>query len=320
MQRLLVGVLFSAVPSHSPSRPMMSPTSHPSQRKDRRGSGNDASPSHHHSRDLPVRRRLSTSELYKEAITIPLVTKHNSDTMHSSHPDPRVSLSRLFGKTRTEFRASIPVFGKDVMLPGSGKMMGLKITLSSTDSSKTHINGDKRADPRLSHSHSRTRSGDPRIKSKPNDPRLRSRGHSTTKTSPPRSSHTSVATRAPSIPPTPTALLTKPSSSIIPSLPELNLDLAPMPQSKPKVQVPPVSPASTKPGDPLARLPKLLRANVRPASSKLTQNAVEKDSQKEAPAIAPYDPRYITAGSSPTSVTSKPKSTMGKFFKIVVID
>ena len=287
---------------------MMSPTSHPTQRKDRRGSGNGASPSHHHSRDLPVRRRLSTSELYKEPITIPLVAKQNSDSMRVSHPDPRVSLSRLFGKTKTEFRASIPVFGKDVMIPGSVKMTGLKITLSSTDTSKIHTNGDKRTDPRLLHSHSRPRSGDPRMKPKPNDPRLRSRGSSTHKTSPPQSTPAPV-TKSPSIPPTPTALLTKPASSIIPSLPELNLDLAPQP--KPKVAAPPISPASTKPGDPLARLPKLLRANVRPASNRLARNSIDKETPKEAPTIAPYDPRYITAGSSPTSIATKPKITTG---------
>nr|CAB3267880.1 zinc finger protein ZF(C3H)-7 [Phallusia mammillata] len=293
----------AAKPSPSPSHGqdgMMSPPQHPPHHRERKLSSGSSSSPGHPSTKLPyhapqsLRRRLSTSELNKEPIVIPLVAKQSADSMHASHPDPRISLSRLFGQKRTEFRGPRPEFGKD-LLPMSGKLVGLKITLSSEGNRPNPT--DKRADPRLSMQQTRTKPAvaDPRVKSKPNDPRLGRRASATMKSPP---SQQSTPAPKPLIPQKPAALLTKPPSSIIPSLPELNLDLAHVAENNK------TSPTSTADA---SGLPKLLRASGKPSALHKPPSTPETTETTSPTPIAPYDPRFITAGSkTTTAVTSAP--------------
>ncbi|XP_076801481.1 uncharacterized protein LOC143445948 [Clavelina lepadiformis] len=281
----------ATVISSSVGKTMMSPPQQRPLHRERKSSSSDMSPSHPSQHHHPLRRRLSTSELLKEPATIPLVTKHNTDSIHSAHPDPRMSLSRLFGKTRTEFKATLPHFSKDVILPSSN-LRGLRITLSS-DTAKSNVSTEN-VDPRASQSRLKM---DPRSKGKSlNDPRLRGRATSITKTSPPHI----AALQKPKqfIPPKPTALLMKPSSSVIPSLPELNLDFASIQEDKTKSAGSEKSPTNSE--EPLVRLPKLLRGSVRPANRRISQSPPRNQSSKEdsTSPTAPYDPRFIRAAAS----------------------
>jgi len=287
---------------------MSPPQKVPSHHRERKASGSSSSPSHsrtHHQQPLPVRRRLSASDLNKEPVAIPLVTKQSADSVHSSHPDPRILLSRLVGQKRMEFRAPVPAFAKDLIMP-SGKLVGLKITLSSENDRGDVSNQDKRPDPRISSQNVRNKTvSDPRVKSKQNDPRLRMRSSSITKSSTPPHSNSSSTESKSSVPPKPIALLTKPASSIIPSLPELNLDLASIAESA-KAKSPPQANSS----EPLGRLPKLLRAGALPSAGNASNQKTPTSSDGSnaetkiaTPAIAPYDPRYITAAASPVRST-----------------
>uniref|UniRef100_H2Y439 C3H1-type domain-containing protein n=1 Tax=Ciona savignyi TaxID=51511 RepID=H2Y439_CIOSA len=251
----------------SPSTALMSPPRQPHPKRERKASN-----------DTPhlLRRRLSTSELAKEPVTIPLVVKQSADSMHIAHPDPRMTLSRLFGKKRSEFRAPLPGFYSDeLMLTGAGKLPGLKITLSSEQSKRS-------SDPRLIHSKIKT--VDPRSKTKINDPRLRARSK------PEPQKH--------SVPSKPSALLTKPPTSVIPSLPELDLDFV--------ADKTPPREKSPKLPSPVAKMPILSRPNVptnnhmvvSDKTEEVTRVSVEEENSTKDETIAPYDPRFITAGST----------------------
>nr|XP_018669106.1 ziinc finger protein Ci-ZF(C3H)-7 isoform X1 [Ciona intestinalis] len=270
------------------STTMMSPPRQPHPRKERKSSS-EASP-----RAPSLRRRLSTSELNKDPVTIPLVVKQSSDSMHAEHPDPRMTLSRLFGQKRREFTAPLPGFySEELMLSASGKLPGLKITVSSDNSKK------RTSDPRLNQPTSRPKASDPRSKGKLNDPRLRGRALSAVKTDP--------IPPKPSIPVQPSALLSKPPTSGIPSLPELNLDFANISE---KSKSPPLK--SPKRLSPIAKMPTLSRASVTSQNKPLSndESAVIEESSKEdeEPTIAPYDPRFITAGSTNKTSTASNRS------------
>lgn len=281
----------SSTATYNPAQVKASPRhSSQSHHRERKSSGSSStspghsSGKHHHHQPNPIRRRLSTQELTKEPTIIPLVTKQSGGTMHASHPDPRLTLSRLLGVKLPTYSASLPRFSKDLILPGSGKMVGLKITLSSEDSktSKRDPRLGRRKDPRLQ------KSGDPRLKSK-----------NAVKISSPVSSVDSTSRS--SVPEKPSALLTK-TSAVIPSLPELDLDLAHVNnQTKESSRLTPSkSPPSAKPSasyslPPNLKLPRLMKAPTSSPTRDKDQGSSE-EIQSAPPTIAPYDPRYIASG------------------------
>lgn len=241
-----------------------------------------------------TRRRLSTQELLKEPVIIPLVSKQTENqSTNTAHPDPRITLSKLIGAKLSMYTANLPRFSKDLILPGSGKLIGLKITVSSDD------NKSSKRDPRLG-----------RYK----DPRLRRSGDSKQKSHQGTARTTVHGTEdKSSIPAKPSALLTK-SSTVIPSLPELDLNLAPLnnkmrtQDSHIPSQVSPIKDVRTQPN---LRLPRLMKAP--PTSSLKHSSPPSEGSDAAVPAIAPYDPRYMSSGAKTTGKTSFRATTIVTF-------
>lgn len=270
-------------------------------RRERKSSGSSSSSPGHsssqrHTHHQPIRKRLSTQDLGKEPVPIPLVSKQTGGVVHSTHPDPRMTLSRLLGQKITRFVAGLPKFSKDLILPGSGKMVGLKITLSAEGTKPT------KRDPRLG------RHKDPRLQ-KSSDPRLKARS-APNKTP---SDSTETGRVAASVPSKPSALITK-SAAVIPSLPELDLDLAHIAsqqQQQSKEHSDTVTSiikntTSSKAPDsytapPHLNLPRLMKAPVTVSNTENnlhtspTHNNV---STLPASTIAPYDPRYMSSGTA----------------------
>ncbi|XP_077967803.1 uncharacterized protein LOC120326008 isoform X1 [Styela clava] len=284
----------SSIATYNPAKAKASPqrTSTSQSRERKSSESSSTSPGHATKpKSRTTRRRLSTLELTKEPVIIPLVTKQTGDqSVHSAHPDPRMTLSKLIGVKLSIYSAHLPRFSKDLILPGSGKMIGLKVTLSTDEAkpSKRDPRLGRHKDPRL------RRSGD--SKSKNHHSSLK-----TSMTSPPRLEIKS------SIPSKPSALLTK-SSTVIPSLPELDLNLAPM--NNQTKQVDNVShnitnsPAKDSPSMPNLRLPRLMKAPISASSPKQGASPA-RENITAAPAIAPYDPRYMSSGSATTTGTER---------------
>lgn len=284
----------SSVATYNPAQSKVSPRRpSTSQQRERKNSGSiSSSPSNtRHHKPAPIRRRLSTQELTKEPVVIPLIAKQTgTQSMHSAHPDPRLTLSRLTGNNHksTRFTASMPKFSKDLILPNSSQMLNMTVTLSNEDKST-------KRDPRLG------RQKDPRLQ-RSVDPRLKTRNVLKSSTN-----NTVSATTEPkssSVPSKPSALLTK-SSTSIPSLPELDLNLAYVQQVSKENDtnhVTNTSKSSTSSYSlPTLKLPKLVKAPTL-TNSPVRDTAPEEPILKE-PTIAPYDPRYMSSASSATTTT-----------------
>lgn len=216
---------------------------------------------------------------------IPLVAKQSgSQSVHSAHPDPRITLSRLIGAKPARFAASVPRFSKDLILPGSSQLLNVKVTLTNEDAKAP------KRDPRLA------RQKDPRLQ-RASDPRLKTRTAAKSASSgvPPLSE-----AKPASVPAKPSALLTK-SASSIPSLPELDLNLAYV-QQRSKENGGGYAPKTAAPSYslPTLKLPKLVKAPDA-ARSPAQDASTEVAAEPTMPKIAPYDPRYMSSGQSTAS-------------------
>lgn len=269
-------------PSYAPKE---SPKHHSSQRERKSSNSSSGSGSHRLHHHHPLRKRISTQELNKEPVSIPLVAKEDANSLHSAHPDPRMSLSRFLGAKKTLFLGEIPPFCKEILL-GSGKLVGLKITLSSEGKTATQST-TKRSDPRLS------KRADPRT-AKSSDPRIR-RKHVQNSSNSTETEEIKKETKT-VIPQTPPALITKTSSIPIPSLSDFNLDLALAAKNAENQK--------TAAKFPTLQMPKLKKAPIgelkEEPKSILANNGANTVIGTPPPTIAPYDPRYMSGNTNTT--------------------
>jgi len=229
----------------------------------------------------PIRRQLSVSELNKEPLIIPLHDKQPEEL----RSDPRISEGRLYLLPLSIFTAKLPQYSFD--------------EVPSTPNDFNKIN---RPDPRLSN----VQKADPRVKARPNDPRLRNRANTagsvdrmgTTSTNGLHSSENFSKDTKPYIPKTPAALLRRPSP--IPSLPELIIK-----DSKPKQEVK----SSIPP--PLVRKKKSAVYTNRSTSLSSLPVSSSFNSTDERPSELPiYDPRYVPSSLPPTSRADEPEEPL----------